>query len=83
MVKHSCGEAAMGRSGVFEWHKLFQEGRERVKDDDRSVLPFARKTNQNVSRVQHLLNSDVRMSIIMTANELSISQTQVFEIAIP
>ena len=38
------------------------------------------KSNENVSRVKHLLNSDRRMSIRMIADELSIPQTQVFEI---
>jgi len=69
----------MGRSCVFEWHKLFREGRERVEDDDRSGHPSTSKTNENVSRVKHLLNHDRRMSSRMIADDLSIPQTQVFE----
>ncbi|GFY56725.1 hypothetical protein TNIN_319221 [Trichonephila inaurata madagascariensis] len=37
-------------------------------------------TNQNVSRVKTILSSDRRMSIRMIADELSIPQTQVYEI---
>jgi histone-lysine N-methyltransferase SETMAR len=80
MIKEAYGDAAMGRSGVFEWHKLFREGRERVEDDDRSGRPSTSKTNENVSRVKNLLNSDRRMSIRMIADDLNIPQTQVFEI---
>ena len=31
MIKEAYGDAAMGRSGVFEWHKLFQECRKEWK----------------------------------------------------
>uniref|UniRef100_A0A8C3CRQ0 Mos1 transposase HTH domain-containing protein n=1 Tax=Cairina moschata TaxID=8855 RepID=A0A8C3CRQ0_CAIMO len=79
MIKEAYGDAAMGRLGVFEWHKLFREGRERVEDDDRSGRPSTSKTNENVSRVKNLQNCDRRMSIRMIADDLSIPQTQVFE----
>uniref|UniRef100_A0A8C3CC15 Transposase n=1 Tax=Cairina moschata TaxID=8855 RepID=A0A8C3CC15_CAIMO len=79
MIKEAYGDAAMGRSGVFEWHKLFREGRERVEDDDRSRRLSTSKINENVSRVKNLLNHDHRMSIRMIADDLSIPQTQIFE----
>ncbi|XP_068526633.1 protein GVQW3-like [Anas acuta] len=79
MIKKVYGDAAMGRSGVFEWHKLFREGRERVEDDDRSGHPSTSKTNKNMSRVKNLPNRHCRMSIRMIADDLSIPQTQVFE----
>ncbi|GFY02084.1 uncharacterized protein TNCV_5099451 [Trichonephila clavipes] len=53
MIKEAFSGATVGRSGVFEWHKLFREGREESKDHDR---PSSGKTNQNVSRVKNLLN---------------------------
>uniref|UniRef100_A0A8B9QU22 Mos1 transposase HTH domain-containing protein n=1 Tax=Anas platyrhynchos TaxID=8839 RepID=A0A8B9QU22_ANAPL len=80
MIKEAYGDAAMGRSGVFEWHKLFREGRERVEDDDHSGRPSTSKTNKNVLRVKNLLNRDHRMSIRMIADDLSNPQTQSFDI---
>ncbi|GFR19533.1 uncharacterized protein TNCT_117311 [Trichonephila clavata] len=77
MIKEAYGDAFKDISGVFEWHKLFCEDKERVEDDDRSRHPSASKINQNVSRVQNLLNSGRRMRII--ADELSIPQTHVFD----
>ncbi|GFT86470.1 hypothetical protein TNCV_3259651 [Trichonephila clavipes] len=40
MIKEAYGGASMGISGVFEWHKMFQEGRERGEDDDHLRTPF-------------------------------------------
>ncbi|XP_050052392.1 protein GVQW3-like [Dermacentor andersoni] len=80
MIKEAYGDAAMGRPGVFEWHKLFREGSEGVEHDDCSRHPWTSKTNENVLRVKNLLNSDRRMSIRMIADDLSIPHTQVFEI---
>ena len=57
MIKEAYSDAAMGRSGVFEWHKLFRDGRERVEDDDRSGRPSTSKTNENVSRVENCLRN--------------------------
>ncbi|GFS54072.1 uncharacterized protein TNCV_3728921 [Trichonephila clavipes] len=33
MIEEAYGDAVMGRSGVFEWHMLFREDRERVEYD--------------------------------------------------
>nr|XP_027310934.1 protein GVQW3-like [Anas platyrhynchos] len=65
MIKEAYGDAAMRR--------------ERVEDNDRSGCPSTSKTNENVSQVKNLLNRDCRMSIRMIADDLSIPQTQVFE----
>ncbi|GFU02435.1 protein GVQW3 [Trichonephila clavipes] len=80
MIKEAYDDAAMSRSGIFEWQKLFREGRKRLEGKDHYGRPSTSKTNQNVSRVRNLLNSDRRMSIRIIADELSIPQTQVFEI---
>ncbi|GFX31792.1 protein GVQW3 [Trichonephila clavipes] len=71
MIKEAYGDAAMDRSGVFEWHKLFLEGRGEIEDDDRFRRLSTSMTNQNVSHVKDLLNSDRRRSIRMIADELN------------
>jgi hypothetical protein len=35
MLKNACGEECIWRTGVFEWHKKFKEGRESLQDDER------------------------------------------------
>ncbi|GFT44792.1 uncharacterized protein TNCV_2845581 [Trichonephila clavipes] len=46
MIKEANGDAAMSRSGVFEWHKLFRERRERVEDDDPPDVHRLPRTNK-------------------------------------
>ena len=33
LIQKACGDAALSRTTIFEWHKRFREGRESVKDD--------------------------------------------------
>jgi hypothetical protein len=40
MLTEAYGADAMKMLSVFEWHKRFHEGREDVKDDERSGRPM-------------------------------------------
>jgi hypothetical protein len=40
-VLQAYGGEAMKKQSVFEWHKRFKEGRERVDDDDEEVQALA------------------------------------------
>ncbi|GFX71502.1 hypothetical protein TNCV_2694901 [Trichonephila clavipes] len=70
----------MGRWGVFEWHKLFREGSERVEDDDRSGRPPTSKTNQNVLRVKSFENNDLKRSIRMIADKPRLGPSALFSV---
>ena len=35
LIQKACGDAALSRTTIFEWHKRFREGKESVKDDER------------------------------------------------
>ena len=35
MLQTAFGPCCMNQASVFEWHKRFKEGRERVRDDER------------------------------------------------
>lgn len=63
MIKNAYGSEAKGQSIVFEWHKLFHEGREQVEDEQRSGLPSMAKGDENLVKVRNLLNSDRRFSL--------------------
>ncbi|XP_011858412.1 PREDICTED: putative uncharacterized protein FLJ37770 [Vollenhovia emeryi] len=80
LIKAAYGDNAMSRSGVFEWHKLFREGREEVEDAQRSGRTSTTKSDENVARVKTLLNSDRRLSLSLISEELGIAKTQVYEI---
>ena len=35
MLQTAFGASCMNRTSVFEWHKIFKDGRESVRDDER------------------------------------------------
>ena len=71
---------AMSRCRVFELHKRFKEEREDVEDDPRSGRPSTSKTEENVERVRQKVRSDRRLTVRMTANELSMNSERVWTI---
>nr|CAH7720081.1 unnamed protein product [Callosobruchus chinensis] len=73
MLKDAYGDAAMSRSTVFEWHKLFREGRELVEDDQRAGRPSTSRIGENVAKVKALLDTDHRTNIRLIVDELGIS----------
>ena len=68
MIKSAYGDDAMGRPGVFEWHKLFLERREQVEDDQRSARPSTSKSDENLVKVKNLLSSDRRLRVRMISD---------------
>jgi transposase len=49
MLTEAYGTDAMKKSSVSEWHKRFKEGREDVKDDERTGRPKTHQTDENYS----------------------------------
>jgi hypothetical protein len=47
ILTEAHGADAMKKSSVFEWHKKFKEGREDVKDDERTGHPKTHWTDEN------------------------------------
>jgi hypothetical protein len=50
MLTEAYGADAMKKLSAFEWHKRFKEGREEMKDDERTGRPKAHRTDENCSR---------------------------------
>ena len=46
------GEAALDRSNVYRWYKMFSEGREDVNDEERAGHPSTSTTNENIDEVK-------------------------------
>ncbi|KAJ8941167.1 hypothetical protein NQ318_010871 [Aromia moschata] len=72
MIKSAYGDDAMGRSSVFEWHKLFREGREKVEDDQRSGRRSTIKNDENMVKIKNLLNSGRSLSVRMISEHLNL-----------
>jgi hypothetical protein len=45
----------MSRTRIFEWHKLFIEGREEGEDDERPGRPSTTKTEENVEKISEIV----------------------------
>lgn len=73
MIKDAYGNAALNRSTVFEWHKLFREGRELVEDNQRAGRSSTSRIDENVAKVKAPLDSDRRLNIRLMVDELGIS----------
>lgn len=80
LLKEAYGAAAMKKTSVFEWHKRFKEGRDDVKDDERSGRPRTRRTDENVEKVRKLVFTDGPLSLRMMARKLNLHTVTVKEI---
>ena len=79
MLGQAYKEDAMSRSSVFEWHKLFREGRELVEDDHRTGRPSSSRTDDTgQSEVTFGLRSTLVIHLI--CDELNLSYGTVHRI---
>jgi hypothetical protein len=60
MLIEAYGADAVKKSNVFQLHKRFKEGREDVKDDERTGRPKTHRTDKNVEKERKLVRSDRR-----------------------
>lgn len=74
------GSDCLSRARVFEWFKMFREGREDCKDDERPGRPRTSKTDFNVEKVTELIRKDRRLSLRAIAEQLNISKDVVSQI---
>ncbi len=55
MIQKVYGESAVQRATVFRWYNVFSEGRESIRDEQRSVRPTTRKMRTNFARIVNIL----------------------------
>ena len=70
----------MSRTGLFEWHRRFKEGREEVEDGHWSGRPSTSRTSENVERVRQKVRSDRRLTAKIIADELGMNSDRVWRI---
>jgi len=76
----SEGDAALSRTTIFEWHKRFREGREKVKDNERSGRPTASRTDDNIAAFNKMVKEDRNVTSRLRADILSIQKTVFLQI---
>lgn len=79
MHKEAFGDACIFYSQAKKWHKSFRKGREDVTDEARSGHPSTSRTDEHLTRVRELLNTDRRMSVRMMSELLNLSKTIIHE----
>ena len=52
LIQKAYSDAALNRTIIFELHKRFREGRESVKDDERSGRPTTNRTDDRLKMVK-------------------------------
>jgi hypothetical protein len=65
MLTEAYVSDAMKSLSVSEWHKRFKEGREDVKDDERTGCPKTHRADENVEKMRKLVRSDRRLNVRM------------------
>ena len=80
LIQKAYGDAALSLTTIFEWHKWFREGRESVKDDERSGPPTTSQTDDNIAAVNKMVKEDRNMTSRLIADTLGITKTVVLRI---
>ena len=60
---NAFGASCMNRASVFEWHKRFKEGREFVRDDERSGRSKEISTPKLFGQIKKFMDKDCRVPI--------------------
>ena len=63
MVKTAYGPSFMSQATVYRWHRRLQEGRDQVRDDERSGRERDVRTPELIREIEELLNEDRRVSL--------------------
>ena len=80
LIQKAYGDATLSQTTIFEWHKRFREGRESVKDDERSGQPITSPTDDNIDAVDKMVKEDRKVTSWLTADTLGIPKTVVLQI---
>ena len=73
MLKVAYGECTVSQKSVYEWYKLFTEGREEVNDDVRPGRPSMSTTNEKTEAVKKIVMENRRITIREVAEDFDIS----------
>jgi len=80
LIQKAYGDAALGRTTIFEWHKRFRESRESVKDEARSGRPKSSRTDDKIVAVDKLVIEGRNVTSRLIADTLGIPKTVVLRI---
>jgi len=80
LLKKVYGDECLSRTQVFEWFKMFEEGREEIGDDQRSGRPSTSKTEASIEKVGEIIRQNRPLSIRTVAELINIDKETVRQI---
>lgn len=63
MLQKAFGDKCMSRASIFDWYKVFQDGRKRVDDEPRPGWPSTPTDDQHVNKVKQLVFDNRRLIV--------------------
>jgi transposase len=82
MLKSAYDEECLSRTSVFEWHKMFKEGRESLEGDERKGRPSTSRTEESTEVIQTCLAEDRTLSVRMLEEMTGINRETVRKILV-
>jgi hypothetical protein len=70
MLQIVYGDEALSCSSVFEWFKLFKDGRDDLQDDARNERPSTSRNADTIANVHEMVTPDCRLTLRMMSDEL-------------
>ena len=77
LLQEVYGDDTMSRTRLFEWHRRFKEGREKVEDNHKSGRPSTSRTDENVEHGRQKVQRNHRLTVRMIADELGMNSERV------
>ena len=80
MLVQVYGDNAIKETAAYKWVRRFSEGRESVTNEERSGRPETSRTEENVTKIRHILRENLRLSVRSIAEQVNIDIERVRKI---
>lgn len=77
MLEKAFGEQAMSKTQVYEWHKMFKDGREGVEDEPHQRRPKTSTDEHHVAQIKEMVLGNRRLTTREIADAVGISNGSV------
>lgn len=81
MIKTVYGDTFMSRATVFRWHKMLQDGREEVRDEERFGRESDVRTPDLVDKIDKFLDENRRVSLLTVTAQFRVGEATVHRVA--